>query len=252
MILHEVMAPKGAKLLTQTLVIVRLGDVLEVEVDTLELGELLVLGSLVRATELLLTLALLLSTSDKELLTLVLGIVELIDGGLSLVVVLKVDETEAFGLAVLVTLKDARGDLAVLGEELLKLIVGDLGVDVLGVDVGEASTRLLDLGLTLLAGDVVTDVDLLVVQKHAVDVLDGSLGSLGGLVVDETVAERASVVGGDLARKNVTESGKGIVKGLVVDTGVEVLDEDVALTVRRRAGSRCDHMIRQGRLRMSE
>ncbi len=161
---------------------------------------------------------------------------ELIDGGLSLVVVLKVDETETFGLAVLVTLKDARGDLAVLGEELLKLIVGDLGVDVLGVDVGEASTRLLDLGLTLLAGDVVTDVDLLVVQKHAVDVLDGSLGSLGGLVVDETVAERASVVGGDLARKNVTESGKGIVKGLVVDTGVEVLDEDVALTGASEGG----------------
>ena len=75
------------------------------------------------------------------------------------------------------------------------------------------------------------DVDLLVVQQHAVDSLDGSLGGLSGLVVNETVAlGPAMLVGGDLAREDVAESGESVVEGLVVDSLVQVLDEDVALT----------------------
>lgn len=74
------------------------------------------------------------------------------------------------------------------------------------------------------------DVDLLVVQKHAVDSLNGSLSGLGGLVVDETVALRAALlIGSNLARKNVAEGGEGVVEGLVVDGLVQVLDENVAL-----------------------
>ena len=76
-----------------------------------------------------------------------------------------------------------------------------------------------------------TNVDLLVVQQHAVDVLDGVLGSLSGLVVDEPVAFGvAMLVGRNLAGKNVAESSERVVKSLVVDLLVEVLDEDVALT----------------------
>lgn len=83
---------------------------------------------------------------------------------------------------------------------------------------------------TDLLGDVVTDIDLLVVQKHAVDSLDGSLSSLCGLVVNETVALGAALlVSGNLARQNVTESGERVVKGLVVDSVIQVLDENVAL-----------------------
>ena len=59
------------------------------------------------------------------------------------------------------------------------------------------------------------DVDLLVVQQHAVDSLDSSLRGLGGLVVDEAVALGAAVlIGGDLARKDSAESGEGVVEGL--------------------------------------
>ena len=59
------------------------------------------------------------------------------------------------------------------------------------------------------------DVDLLVVQQHAVDSLDGSLGGLSGLVVNETVALGTAVlIGGDLAGQDVTECGKGVVEGL--------------------------------------
>ena len=74
------------------------------------------------------------------------------------------------------------------------------------------------------------DVHLLVVEQHAVDSLDSSLRGLGGLVVDEAVALGAAVlIGGDLAREDVAESGERVVEGLVVDSLVQVLDEDVAL-----------------------
>lgn len=41
------------------------------------------------------------------------------------------------------------------------------------------------LGLSLLLSDVMSDIDLFVVQQHAVDSLDGSGGSFSGRVVDE-------------------------------------------------------------------
>ena len=83
---------------------------------------------------------------------------------------------------------------------------------------------------TNLLGDVVADVDFLVVQQHAVDRLDSGVGGSSGFVVNETVALGAAVlVGGNLAGENVTECRKGVMKGLVVDGVVQVLDEDVAL-----------------------
>lgn len=59
------------------------------------------------------------------------------------------------------------------------------------------------------------DVDLLIVQQHSVDGLDGSLGGLSGLVVNETVALGTTVlIGSDFARQNITEGGERIVKCL--------------------------------------
>ena len=61
-----------------------------------------------------------------------------------------------------------------------------------------------------------TDVNLLVVQKHTIDSLDRRFSRLGGLVVDETIALRAAVlVCGDLARQHVAEGGEGVVEGLM-------------------------------------
>lgn len=59
------------------------------------------------------------------------------------------------------------------------------------------------------------DVDLFVVEKHAIDSLDGSVGSLGGLVVDKAIALGAALfVGRDLAGKDIPEGGKSIVESL--------------------------------------
>jgi len=95
------------------------------------------------------------------------------------------------------------------------------------------------------------NVDLLVIQQHTIDGFDSRLCSFGAVIVNEAVTLGASaLVCRDLARKNVTESGEGIMKSLgmqsqteqvtqwtsgrihylVVNLLVEVLDENVALT----------------------
>lgn len=84
---------------------------------------------------------------------------------------------------------------------------------------------------------MVTDINLLVVEQHAVDGLDGGLSSLCGLVVNEPIAlGSALLVGSDLARKDSSESGKSVMEGLVVNGLVQVLDEDVALTGLAQGG----------------
>jgi hypothetical protein len=62
---------------------------------------------------------------------------------------------------------------------------------------------------------VVADVDLLVVEEHAVDRVNGSVSSLAGLVVNESETARVAVlIGGDLAREDVAEGGERVVEGL--------------------------------------
>jgi hypothetical protein len=83
----------------------------------------------------------------------------------------------------------------------------------------------------------VADEDLLVVQQHTVNVLDGVVGSFGGLVVDETVALGVGeLILSDLAAENVTKGSEGVVKSLVVNGVVEVLDEHVALASLAQSG----------------
>jgi hypothetical protein len=63
--------------------------------------------------------------------------------------------------------------------------------------------------LTLLARDVMTNKNLLIIQQHAIDGLDRIFSSLGGLVVNESVASGPVVfVRGDLARKHVSEGSQ--------------------------------------------
>ena len=162
---------------------------------------------------------------------------ESVDGLGSLLVVLEVDEAKALAAALIVNLDDSGSNGTELLEKLDEVLLGDVGIEVLDVDVGEIGANLLELRLTLLSfdrwsaymhtfltsdrksdllRDVVADVHLLVVQKHAVDGLDGSLGSLSGLVVDESVSLGAAMlVGSNLAGQDITEGGEGIVEGLL-------------------------------------
>jgi hypothetical protein len=76
----------------------------------------------------------------------------------------------------------------------------------------------------------VADVDLLLVEKHAINVLDSLLSGLISLVVNKPVSLGVAIlVLGNLAAQNVAKGGEGVVESLVVDSHIQVLDENVAL-----------------------
>lgn len=59
------------------------------------------------------------------------------------------------------------------------------------------------------------NINLFVVQKHAIDGFNGSSRGFSGLVVNEAVPLGATMlVSSDLARKNVAERGEGVMKRL--------------------------------------
>ena len=60
-----------------------------------------------------------------------------------------------------------------------------------------------------------TNIDLLVVEKHTVDGFDGSVSRLSCLVVNEAIALGTTLlIGGDFAREDVAEGSKSVVKSL--------------------------------------
>jgi hypothetical protein len=66
--------------------------------------------------------------------------------------------------------------------------------------------------LANLTRNVVSNIDLLVVQKHAVHSLNGVVGSFVCLVMNETVSLGATMfICGYLAGQNIAKSGKSIV-----------------------------------------
>ena len=209
------------------------------------------------AAQLLLALGLLLGTTDVELLSVGLGLVQGVASNGSLAVGGEVDEAKAPGLASLVSHDDGGDDLAVGGKELLELGVGQVLIKVLHKDIGEVLLELLVLGRALPPRDVEDNEDLLLVQEHAVNLGDGELGSLGSLEVNEAeTAGGGALVDHDLAGEDVAEGAESVVEGLVVDAPVEVLDEDVAdtgpaeggvtLGPHDASGPALDHMVVQG------
>ena len=104
---------------------------------------------------------------------------------------------------------------------------------VLDVEVGPVL-----LVRTLGAAHELADLDLLSVDEHAIELLDGGVGGLGGLVVDVAVTLGVAGLGiaHDLAGEDVAEEGEGVVQLLVVDGLVQVLDEDVADVGAAEAG----------------
>lgn len=140
-----------------------------------------------------------------------------------------VDEPEPLRLPILIDGDDGRRDISELVEKILELVLSDVERNVLDVQVRVMRAKLVNLGLPLPPGDVDTDEDDLVVEQHAVDASNRSLCCLSSVIVDKTVSERVALrVGGDFARKNVTECSKSVVKSLVVDILVKVFDEDVS------------------------
>jgi hypothetical protein len=95
---------------------------------------------------------------------------------------------------------------------------------------------------------MVSNIYLLVVEKHTIDGCDGSLSSFGRLIMNEAVAFRTTMfIGCDFARQDVAKSCECVMESLhknglghiccssrfmphlVIDLFIEVLDEDVTL-----------------------
>ena len=70
----------------------------------------------------------------------------------------------------------------------------------------------------------INHTNLLSVEQHAVDPLDGVVGRLLSLEVDEAVAPGGAVgIRGHLAREDAANGAEGVVQGLVVDGLVQDL-----------------------------
>ena len=78
-------------------------------------------------------------------------------------------------------------DLSVLGKHLCEVLLGEFFAEVFDEDIGESLGLLAQLLLPLLAGNEASDVDLLAIEQHAVDLLDGVVSGLLGLEVDKAV-----------------------------------------------------------------
>ena len=102
---------------------------------------------------------------------------------------------------------------------------------------------------------MISNINLFVVEQHSINRLDSIISSIRAFKMHEAITPGATVlVGGDFARQDITESRKCIMKSLdilirctytrakcskanfVVDTFVQVLDENVALTSFTKSG----------------
>jgi hypothetical protein len=146
---HDLGAGNGSERLelgTEFFIIDVVVEILDIEVDTLILAQLLHLGVLVRFPQLFLTFGLLLCPGDEKFLAVVFAVVEDIDSFGSIEMVLEVDETKAFALPLKIDLEDGGGDCSKLGEHLPEFFLRDLSVQVLDVDVGELFLLLVNFG----------------------------------------------------------------------------------------------------------
>mmetsp|Transcript_14923 Transcript_14923/g.37601 ORF Transcript_14923/g.37601 Transcript_14923/m.37601 type:complete len:216 (+) Transcript_14923:1557-2204(+) len=83
-----------------------------------------------------------------------------------------------------------------------------------------------------------SNLDLLSINQHTIELLNGSVGGFGSLVVNISVSLGSCrfTVADDLAGKNVSKQRKGIVQLFVVNRLVEVLDKDVSDTRTTKRG----------------
>ena len=68
---------------------------------------------------------------------------------------------------------------------------------------------------TCFTGDMKANINLLVIEQHSIDVLDGMFSCLGSLVVDEAVSSGPTLlIRSNLARQDIAEGGKSIMESL--------------------------------------
>jgi hypothetical protein len=119
-----------------------------------------------------------------------------------------------------------------------RLLQPNAEIQVFDEDIGELLLALLArTKRTILARLERPDIYDLAVKELAIGLGDSQISSFLGLVMHEAVAlGLPGLVNSNLARKDVAEDREGVIKGLVVDGLVEVLDEDVPNTGLAKGG----------------
>ena len=75
------------------------------------------------------------------------------------------------------------------------------------------------------------NLHFLVIQQHAINLGDCILGSIFVVKMYKAIAFRISVFSvSNLTRENVSESTEGVIQSLVIDTLVQILNENVSDT----------------------
>src|SRR5258705_12815438 len=116
-----------------------------------------------------------------------------VDRSLSFLVPLEVDKSEPFALALLVERDSSRSNSTEFVKKNLKLFLRHLWVKVFDIKIGELRFLFVEFGLTLFARDMVTDVNLFIVEHHAIHGLGGTLGRFGCFIVNEPVSPGAAM-----------------------------------------------------------
>jgi len=222
---------EGAEFSAESDIINGVIEVLDEQVGSLELGGLGLMVLLVFAVELFLPFVLLLEATDEELLSIELKFVQLLASLLSLFVGGVINVTEALGDSILILLNHSGADDSVLAEKFAELFIIVVFIKVLDENVGEGLLQFFRFGRALSPGNVVTDKDLLLVKEHSIHGVDGQAGRLRVFKVDETETTRVSIlINHDLARQDVSKVREGVMKSLVINRLLQVLDEDVSLS----------------------
>jgi hypothetical protein len=225
---HHAAGRDGAELLEQLAklrVVHGVLEVLDVQVSAGHLLHALATLGIELSLEFRLTFSLLLRAAHDPRLVLNLVVpVEVLHGFARGLGFLEAHEAEALGLA-LAVLHDHHGSQgAALLENLAELVLGDVLVQVLDVHVVERGRPAATLAATLER----SDVHLLVVHQHPVHLHDSAVRRFRGVELHEAVSLALALgIRRHLRGDDVSELREGVVKRLVVDVLVQVLDEDV-------------------------
>mmetsp|Transcript_15445 Transcript_15445/g.31575 ORF Transcript_15445/g.31575 Transcript_15445/m.31575 type:complete len:358 (+) Transcript_15445:1029-2102(+) len=116
-------------------------------------------------------------------------------------------------------------DLTILGELLLQLSIVPLTRNVLHIEVGP-----IGLARPFSPAHESTNLHLLSVNEHTVQLLNGSLSGLGCLIVHIAISLGLArvAIGHDLAAENIPKQREGVIELLVINRFVQILDKDVS------------------------
>merc|ERR1719233_398450 len=210
-LVHDLGGSDGSvrsKFLPQSLIINSVIQILDIQVNTLISIQPLKLQLLKLLLQLLLSFSFLLSPANIQSLAKHFNTIEFFNSFLSRLRILEGHESESFVLSRFISHNHfVRCNLSELGKHFFEFLISQILSEVFDVNICEFLGLLSQLLLALLARNKSADEDFLLVQQHAIDLLDSVHGGFFRLEVNESVTLAASIrILSHLAGQDVSES----------------------------------------------